>query len=148
MGEERTCIHGIVESIDCSECDEMPHNRNPVSAELTTLRAENEKLGRRIGACRKENQRLKDEHYSDLLGQMEEAWGRNYREITGEELRAFLDSRVVHKPHTNLTARCERFRKALENSDAYLGEWEDRKITASQACAGIAANIRKSLEEE
>lgn len=49
--------------------------------------------------------RIQDENYSDLLDQMDEAWGKNFGAIGGTEIRAFLESRIVHKPAKRLRAQ-------------------------------------------
>jgi len=46
---------------------------------------------------------VEGENYSDLLDQMDEAWG-NAPEIGRSEINAFLESRIVHKPTTRLRA--------------------------------------------
>lgn len=53
-------------------------------------------------AQRKQLADLRDENYSDLLEQMDEAWGPCFGNVRGEEVRAFLDSRRTHKPTNSL----------------------------------------------
>ena len=59
-------------------------------------------------------ERVADENYSDLLAQMDEAWG-SAPEIGRVEINAFLESRIVHKPTTKLR---ERLRKLEAVADA------------------------------
>lgn len=70
------------------------------------LRAENARL-----------QGMADENYSDLLVQMDEAWGATPESrimaIGRIEINAFLESRLVHKPTTRLREENARLRAAL-----------------------------------
>lgn len=74
----------------------------------------------------REIEKLRGENYSDLLDQMDEAWG-NAREIGRVELNAFIETRRVHVPTT-------RLRAALEQAERRVGELE-KAIQESYAIA-------------
>jgi hypothetical protein len=90
----------------------------------------------------KEDERIRDENYQDLLDQMDEAWGVNFQEVGGPEIRAFLESRIVHKPTASLRSELasrnqeiERLRKTHDQGVRRLREVEkecdDAHVTIS-----------------
>jgi len=68
-----------------------------------------------------ENARLRDEQYTDLLDQMQEAWGpETYGDVGRCEVRAFLQSRIVHMPTTSLRAERDALKEKLAAFEGML----------------------------
>ena len=63
-------------------------------------------------------ERVSDENYTDLLDQMDEAWG-TAMEIGRPEINAMIESRIVHRPTTSL-------RQRLVTLEAERDEWMER----------------------
>jgi hypothetical protein len=98
-----------------------------------------EQLQARVTALEK----VADENYSDLLDQMQRAWG-DVREIGRAEIDAFLESRVVHKPTTRLRANYE----ALQAIAGNLKSERDKAESAlARAQAGQDA-LQRDLDEQ
>jgi hypothetical protein len=79
---------------------------------LAAFFAENAALHIRLAAIEK----IVDENYSDLLDQMDEAWGRA-REIGRVEINAFLESRIVHKPTASVRKQLATAERRAEEAE-------------------------------
>lgn len=72
----------------------------------------------------KELEEVANENYTDLLEQMDEAWG-SAMEIGRPEVNAMIESRRVHKPTSSLREKNTRLTTALE-------KLKDREWVATQ----------------
>lgn len=101
------------------------------------------RLSRALRAVMGENEQLareRDENYSDLLDQMDECWGKGHYEVDSAEVRAFLESRIVHKPTT-------RLRQRVAQLEAELGCMLGDLNTAEQRVAELEAELTKLVDE-
>jgi hypothetical protein len=93
--------------------------------------------------ARAEIARLRAENYSDLLDQMDEAWGtvdEGSSDVGRVELQAFLETRSVHKPTT-------RLREELDRLLLRVTQLEDGNLHLGKEVDGLRESARASLEE-
>lgn len=76
-----------------------------------------------------ELQRIRDENYSDLLDQMQEAWGDSST-IGRSEVNAFLESRIVHKPTTRLREELQSLSASVHQPDVQAADVLNKVIKA------------------
>jgi hypothetical protein len=101
-----------------------------------------------LSAKDEEIERLRDENYTDLLDQMDEAWGRGFAMVGGSEIRAFIESRRVHKPTATAraTARADAIRECARLAQSMAaGETYE---TGRQKAINIAAALKSLLNEK
>ena len=80
MSDARTCIHGLVESVPCQECDEMDHNRR--DEEIEDLKRDMQYWVRRAEAAENARSELNDE-----LVALQEAFVKRNTEFAAAEKR-------------------------------------------------------------
>jgi hypothetical protein len=105
-----------------------------------------------IATLRAELDKLRAENYTDLLDQMDEAWGQA-RTIGREEVTAFLVSRMTHTPTTRLRAENKELRarvateheRCTENTarsiESVRDEWQYERQLAAKASDTLRADL-------
>ena len=109
-------------------------------------------------------ERIADENYADLLDQMDEAWGHwpdagAAPEVGRPEINAFLESRIVHKPTTELRERLRKLEAVVEAArevchaapsidDPNFEAWRERNkdIPERRLAAALSAAEARNLE--
>ena len=84
-------------------------------------------------------QRLVDENYSDLLDQMDEAWG-TIGSVGICEVNAFIGSRMVHQPTTKL-------REQRDASYKLNQELSDQNVALNKEIAEMRNRIDQYVED-